>query len=160
MSMKQMNRGRRAFVAVLLAATVAAPVALASSPASAASFVNGPRHIQCGVATVSLGFPAVIGTPGYPESVVWMNEVQRWNGRSWVVERVYYHWARYNSYGFNVSGWSAVPNQLRGAYQANNLLNLPVGYHGAFYRVRSAVLAANGGYWEGYAEAGRYCQTL
>jgi len=140
----------RGLVAAVLAALAVLTVSLAE-PASAASSITGPGGLQCERYDnkLSVGAPRVWAT-SRTEQVGWGVEVQRWNGRAWVVYARHYFYSSFNIYGQSVTSWT-------GGWYANSTMNIPVS-HSGYYRMFSAVMGNQGGVtWQGLVDGGRYC---
>jgi hypothetical protein len=155
---RRTKRWQRAMGGVA-ALTVAGATMFVASPASAAQYVGHPPRMFCDSSTarVAVAPPVVRANPGAPEAVLWVNQVQRYNGSTWVNEGpAYYHYSLFNSYGQSVTSWSVFGTSTGGWY-ANNFLRLPVRYQG-WHRVYSIVAAANGGVAQGHVGgANSYC---
>ncbi len=90
------------------------------------------------------------------ETVVWVNQVQRWNGSAWAVYATFNNYAAFDTFGRNQSGWSMFAN-TRGGTFVNSRLSLPVQHQG-YYRILTVVGNNTLTSVEGYIGGGsNYC---
>jgi hypothetical protein len=140
--------GSRVAAGVLIAVVC---FSLASRPAEAARQVNGPAWFVCDryPATISIS-PPRIWASYRTEQVVWINQLQRWNGRRWDGYYRFTTWSSFNYYGQGVTAWS-------GGRFHNSTLNLRVTHRGN-YRVAAAITGNQGGAtWTGFIGRGASC---
>jgi hypothetical protein len=136
---------------VSLALITAACFSLASPPAEAARQINGPSWFVCNryAATISISPPRVWATYG-TEQVLWISQLQRWNGSRWYNYYRFNAWSSFNYYGQGVTSWSG------GRFQ-NSTLNLRVAHRG-HYRVATTINGNQGGAtWTGFIGGGAHC---
>jgi hypothetical protein len=120
------------------AATVTVLGALAS-PAAAATKIQHPSSYVCSNATVAVAPARVWATPGRTEQVVWLIQLDRWNGRAWKRYSQVAYVGSFNHFGMNVTGWSMYNTRTGGRF-INSRMNVPVSHRG-YYRVASGVSA-------------------
>jgi len=139
--------------AIILAAIAALLVTVQAQPASAASSIAGPSNLVCERYNDKLSVSAPRVWASYrTEQVLWIAQVERWNGYAWVNYSKHNFYASFNIYGQNVTGWST-------GWYANSTMNIPV-YRAGYYRVASAVGGTQGGVtWGGYVSGGGYCRV-
>jgi hypothetical protein len=139
---------RRVATGVLIAA---AYFSLLSAPAEAARQINGPAWSVCGryPATISISPPRIWASSG-TEQVVWISQLQRWNGTQWSNYYRFTTWSSFNYYGQGVTAWT-------GGRFHNSTLNLRVTHRG-YYRVAAAINGSQGGVtWNGFIGRGAHC---
>ena len=134
----------------------AAYFSLVSAPAVAARSITPPQWFACGTyyaGRISIGPPRVWSSYRRPEQVVWVTQIQRWNGSRWYnYGKQYTTWSTFNYYGQSLTSWSGNPNRY-----VNSKLNLPVTHRG-YYRVASSINGNQGGVtWSGFINRGASC---
>jgi hypothetical protein len=138
----------RVATGVLIAA---ACFSLVPAPAEAARQIHGPAWHVCNryPATISIS-PPRIWASYRTEQVVWVNQLQRWNGTRWYNYSRFTTWSSFNYYGYGVTPWA-------GGRFHNSTLNLRVAHRGN-YRVAAAINGNQGGVtWTAFIGRGAYC---
>ena len=133
---------------------------LVSAPAQAARQITPPQWFACGTyypATISIGPPRIWSSYNRPEHVVWMTQIQRWNGTRWYpYGKPYVTHSTFNYYGQSVTSWAAEATSTGGRY-VNSSLNLRVDHVG-YYRVAVSIGGVDGGpKWIGFVRDGANC---
>ena len=132
---------------------------LVSAPAQAARQITPPQWFACDKypATISIGPPRIWSSYNRPEHVVWMTQLQRWDGSRWYAYgRPYTTHSTFNYYGQSITSWASEATSTGGRY-VNSSLNLRVGHVG-YYRVAVSIGGTDGGpYWTGYVSQGAHC---
>ena len=127
-----------AAVALVGAATLASA---AAEPTEAARQINPPAWFVCNryAATISISPPRVWASHR-TEQVLWISQLQRWNGSQWYKYTAPFQtWNSFNYYGQGVSRTSWTGGRFH-----NSTLNLRVSHRG-YYRVASVVNGNQGG---------------
>jgi len=132
---------------------------LVAAPAEAARQITPPQWFACGKypANISIGPPRIWSSYNRPEHVVWMTQIQRWNGPRWYLYgKPYTTHSTFNYYGQSVTSWGSEATSTGGRY-ANSSLNLRVEHIG-YYRLAVSIGGLDGGVkWFGLVRGGANC---
>ena len=151
---------RRGSAAVAMVVVAAALFALMSAPAQAARQITPPQWFACGTyypGMISIGPPRIWSSYNRPEQVVWIIQIQRWDGTRWSsYGRPYSVWSTFNYYGQSVTSWASFNSSTGGRF-VNSGLHLRVGHVG-YYRLAVAINGNQGGAtWTGFVQGGAHC---
>jgi hypothetical protein len=131
-----LRTARRLTLAAAATLIVSAGVA---SPASATRLIQQSANYTCSNAQVAVSPPRVWAERGRPEQVVWLIQIERWNGTSWYRYSQASFRATFDYFGRSPTSWSVFNTRTGGRY-INSRMHMPVAHRG-YYRVASAVAA-------------------